>query len=196
VKEIPAMNIMPDPLKIQSAQSDPNSEYINNLTVGELCNHIVKRHHAYVHENIPILKSNLEKICQECGEQYQEFFEIKELFIDFTRDFSLHMQKEEVMLFPFIQGLEAAKKDDSPLPRSPFHSISDPIIMMIAEHQNEGQKFNKVCELYENVRITGNSCTYYEVTLKQLKDFKNDLHMHISLENNILFPKAIELIKE
>jgi regulator of cell morphogenesis and NO signaling len=68
--------------------------------------------------------------------------------------------------------------------------------MMMAEHQNEGQKFNKVCLLYENVRITGNSCTYYEVTLKQLKDFENDLLMHISLENNILFPKAIELIKE
>jgi regulator of cell morphogenesis and NO signaling len=190
------MNIKPDPLRIQSDQRDLNSEYIDNLPVGELCNYIVKRHHTYVRENIPILKRNLEKICQECGEQHQEFFEIKELFIGFTRDFSMHIQKEEVMLFPFIQGLESAKKDDSPLPKSPFRSISDPIIMMMAEHQNEGQKFNKVCELYENVRITGNSCTTYEVILKQLKDFGNDLHMHIRLENNILFPKAFELIKE
>jgi regulator of cell morphogenesis and NO signaling len=190
------MNITSNPLKIMSAKRDPKSEYIDNLTVRELCEYIVKRHHTYARENIPVLKRNLEKICQEYGEKYQELFEIKELFIGFARDFALHMQKEEVMLFPFIQGLQTAKKDNSPLPRSPFRSISDPIIMMIAEHQNEGQKFNKVCELYVNVRIPRDTSTTYEVTLKLLKDFENDLRMHIQLENDILFPRAIEIIKE
>ena len=130
------------------------------------------------------------------GEQYPELLKIIELLNVFTEDFTMHMQKEEIMLFPFIQGLESAKKDNSPLPRSPFRSISNPIVMMMAEHQNEGRIFDKICELYANLRIPGNSCTTYEVTLRQLKDFENDLHMHIQIENNILFPRAIELIKE
>lgn len=190
------MNSTPNSLKTLSAQRDPNSEYIDNLTLGELCNYIVKSHHAYVHENTPFLKKNFEKIFKVPGEQYPELLKIIELLNVFTEDFTMHMQKEEIMLFPFIQGLESAKKDNSPIPRSPFRSISNPIVMMMAEHQNEGRIFDKICELYANLRIPGNSCTTYEVTLRQLKDFENDLHMHIQIENNILFPRAIEIIKE
>jgi len=190
------MNITPNSLKTLFAQRDPNSEYIDNLTLGELCNYIVKRHHTYVRENIPLLRKNLEKICQVHGEQHPELFEIKELFIGFAKDFTMHMQEEEIMLFPFIHGLESAKKENSPLPRSPFHSISNPIVMMIEEHQNEDQRFNKISELSKNYLIPEDTCTTYEVTLNQLKDFENDLHIHIQLENNILFPGAIGLMKE
>ena len=66
----------------------------------------------------------------------------------------------------------------------------------MAEHQYEGQLFDNICELYAKLRMPGNSCTIYEVTLRQLKDFENDLHIHIQIENNILFPRVIELIKE
>ncbi len=104
------MSIKPDSLNTLFAQRDPDSEYINNLTLGELCNYIVKRHHAYVRENIPLLKKNLEKICQVHGEQHPELFEIKELFIGFARDFTIHNQDEEIMLFPFIHRLECRKK--------------------------------------------------------------------------------------
>ena len=190
------MNIRPNSLKTLFAQRDPISEYIDNLTLGELCSYIVKRHHAYVRENIPFLKKNLEEICQVHGEQHPELFEIKELFFGFVRDFTVHIQKEEIMLFPFIHGLESAKNENSPLPKSPFRSISDPIVMMIEEHQNEDQRFNKISELSKNYHIPEDACTTYEVTLNKLKDFENDLHIHIQLENNILFPKAIELIKE
>ena len=93
------------------------------------------------------MKKNLEEICQVHGEQHPELFEIKELFIGFVRDFTVHIQKEEIMLFPFIHGLESAKNENSPLPKSPFRSISDPIVMMIEEHQNEDQRFNKISEL-------------------------------------------------
>jgi regulator of cell morphogenesis and NO signaling len=178
------------------SQERPDSEYLNNLDLNEICTYIVKRHHAYARENIPFLKKNLEKLFQVHGEQYPELLKINELLNIFTEDFTMHMQKEEIMLFPFIQGLQSAKKDKSPLPRSPFRSISNPIVMMMAEHQNEGQIFDKICALYANLRIPGNSCTTYEVTLKQLKDFENDLHIHVQIENNILFPRAIEIIKE
>jgi len=190
------MNITPDSLKTLFAQRDPNSEYIDNLTLGELCNYIVKKHHIYVRENIPLLQKNLEIICQLHGVQHPELFEIKELFIGFARDFAIHNQEEEIMLFPFIHELEAAKNENSPLPKSPFRSISKPIVMMIEEHRNADQRFGKISELSKNYCIPEDAGTTYEVTLKQLKDFENDLHIHIQLENNILFPKVIELLKE
>ena len=177
------------------SQKSSDSELLNNPELNEICTYIVKRHHAYVHENSRFLKSNFEKLFKMHGEQYPELLKIIELFNVFTEDFTLHMRKEEMMLFPYIHGLESAKKENSPLPKSPFHSISDPIVMMISEHLTEGQDFNKICELYENIRIPKDSCITYEVTYKQLMDFQNDLHIHIQIENNILFPRTIELIK-
>ena len=190
------MSNIPDSLKTLFNQRDPDTEYIDNLTLGELCNYIVKRHHVYVRKNIPLLKQNLEIICQEHGVEHPELFEIKELFVDFARDFAVHNQEEEIILFPFIHGLEAAKNDDSPLPRSPFRSVSKPIVMMIEEHDNADQRFRKISELSKNYCIPEDASATYEVTLNQLKDFENDLHIHIQIENDILFPKAIELIKE
>ena len=195
-KENYAMSNIPDSLKTLSAQRDPDSEYIDNLTLGELCNYIVKRHHVYVRENIPLLNKNLEIICQVHGKQHPVLFEIKELFVGFARDFAIHNQEEENILFPFIYGLETAKNDTSPLSRSPFRSISKPIVMMIEEHRNADQRFNKISELSNNYRIPEDASTTYKVTLNQLKDFGKDLQIHIQLENNILFPRAIELINE
>ncbi len=185
-----------DLLKTDFAQRDPDTEYIDNLSLGELCNYIVKRHHEYVRENIPLLEKNLETICQLHGEQHPELFEIKELFIGFARDFAKHNQEEEIMLFPFIRELEAAKNENYPLTRTPFRSISKPILMMIEEHRNADQRFDRISELSKNYYIPEDADNIYDVTLNQLKDFGNDLHLHIQLENNILFPKAFELIKE
>lgn len=99
------------------------------------------------------------------------------------------------MLFPFIKRLETAIKGNSPLPRSPFGSVSNPIGMMMAEHQNEGDRFNEISRLSDKYQLPEDACTTYDVTFKQLRDFEEDLHRHIHLENNILFPKAIELEK-
>lgn len=175
------------------AQKDPDSEYIDNLTLRELADYIVRRHHSYVSESIPLLKKNLEKICQVHGEHHPELFKIKELFTSSAGDLTIHMQKEEIMLFPYIKRLETAKKENSPLPRSPFGSVSNPIGMMMEEHQHEGDRFSEIAELSDNYQPPADACTTFEVTFKQLRDFEEDLHRHIHLENNILFPKAIEL---
>lgn len=183
-------------LEILTAQKDQDSEYINNLSLQELSNYIVKRHHGYVHESIPILKKNLEKVCQVHGEHHPELFEINELFSSSAGNLTMHMQKEELMLFPFIQRLESAKKSNSPIPRSPFGKVSNPISMMMEEHQLEGDRFDEISKLSNKYQPPEDACSTYEVTFKQLKDFEDDLHRHIHLENNILFPKAIELENE
>jgi len=177
------------------AQKDPDSEYINNLGLDQLCSYIVKRHHAYVKENIPFIVKNLEKICQVHGEHHPELYTIKELFTRSAANLTMHMQKEEIMLFPYIQRLESAKKTNSPLPMAQFGSVSNPIRMMVAEHQDEGERFDEISRLSNNYKLPEDACSTYEVTFNQLRDFETDLHRHIHLENNILFPKAIELEK-
>jgi regulator of cell morphogenesis and NO signaling len=185
-----------DSLETLPTHREPDSEYFYKLTLKELCNYIVNRHHTYVSENIPLLIKNLDIICQVHGEKHPELFVVKELFTGFTKDFTKHNQEEETMLFPYIFGLEAAKNDDSPLPRSPFRSISEPIVMMIEEHRNADQRFNKISELTKDYHIPEDASTTYKVTLDLLKDFDDDLNKHIHLENNILFPRVFELIKE
>jgi regulator of cell morphogenesis and NO signaling len=179
-------------LEIIAVQKDPDSEYFNNLGLGELSDYIVKRHHKYVREIIPVLKKNLEKICNVHGGQHPELFEINKLFTDSAGNLTTHMQKEEIVLFPFIKRLESAKEGNVPLPSSPFGPVSNPIGMMMAEHQVEGNRFNEISKISKNYRIPEDACATYEVTFKQLQDFEDDLHRHIHLENNILFPKAIE----
>lgn len=176
-------------------QTDPDSQYINYLNLEELCSYIIKRHHSYVRESIPPLNKNLEKICQKHGAHHPELFKISELFSASSGDLIMHMQKEELMLFPFIKRLELSWKDKASVPKSLFGSVSKPISMMLADHQQEGDRFDQISMLSENYKVPENACITYELTLKQLHDFENDLHKHIHLENNILFPKAIELEK-
>ena len=174
-------------------QNDPDAATLNNLELGELINYIVKRHHAYVNKSIPVLKKNLEKVCQVHGEHHPELLEINALFIGSAGDLTKHMMKEEIMLFPFIERLETSKKTNSPMPKSPFGSVSNPILMMVADHQSEGERFKEIARLSDYYQPPDDACTTFEVTYKLLKDFEDDFNRHIHLENNILFPKAIDL---
>ena len=97
------------------------------------------------------------------------------------------------MLFPYINRLELAKASSASIPKSPFGSASNPFEKMMEEHQDEVDSFSKISELSKNYQTPEDACLSYEVTLKQLKDFEDDLHQHIHLENNILFKKALEL---
>jgi regulator of cell morphogenesis and NO signaling len=183
-------------LETLAVQHDPDSEYFINLGLGELSDYIVKRHHAYVRDIIPVLKNNLEKICRVHGEHHPELFQISDLFTGSAGDLTIHMQKEEIVLFPFIKRLESAKKGNLPFPASPFGPVSNPIGMMMAEHQVEGDRFKEISLISNAYQLPEDACATYEVTYKQLKNFEDDLHRHIHLENNILFPKAIELESE
>lgn len=175
------------------SQTDEDSEFINSISLAELSEHIVKKHHAYVRENIPFLEKNLEKLARVHEKNHPELSEIKNLFHLSAGELTMHMQKEELMLFPHIKRLETAKNTHSAVPKATFGSVANPIEMMMADHQNEGDRFNLISQLTNKYTIPEDGCTTYEVTYKQLREFEQDLHRHIHLENNILFPKALEL---
>ena len=182
-----------DELQLILSETDPDTEYINNLDLGELADYIVKRHHSYVAKNIPFLKQNLDKIARVHGGNHPELVEVRDHFYVSAGELTMHMQKEELVLFPYVKKMEQAKKENSGLPNSAFGSVSSPISAMMVEHQNEGERFEKISALTSNYQVPEDGCTTYEVTLKQLADFEKDLHRHIHLENNILFTKAKQL---
>lgn len=158
-----------------------------------LAEYIEKKHHRYVEEKIPVLRQFLDKLCKVHGERHPELFEINELFLGCSGELASHMKKEELILFPFVKRMVKAKLENSAVQSPPFGTVENPIAMMMQEHDNEGERFRKIAELSNNYTPPADACNTYTVTFAMLNEFEQDLHLHIHLENNILFPEAIKL---
>ena len=167
----------------------------NSWPLDLLADYVEKTHHRYVEEKSAMLIPYLNKLCKVHGERHPELFEINELFIGSAQDLAAHMKKEELILFPFIKQMVEAKKKGEALPAPRFGTVENPVAMMKHEHEAEGERFVKIAELTNDYEFPDDACGTYQVTYKMLEDFQNDLHKHIHLENNILFPKAIAMEK-
>lgn len=160
-----------------------------------LAEYIEKKHHRYVEQKTTEIKPYLEKICRVHGGRHPELHEISEHFNATAGELAMHMKKEELMVFPFIRKMVKAKEAGTKVAMPNFESIQFPIQAMMDEHTNEGERFRLIDELSNNYTPPEDACNTYRVTFALLKEFEQDLHLHIHLENNILFPKAIELEK-
>ncbi len=158
-----------------------------------LIDYIEKKHHRYVEEKIPVLRQFLDKLCRVHGERHPELFKINELFTASAGELASHMKKEELILFPFVKKMVNAKLQQSAIQSPQFRTVENPIEMMMHEHDNEGERFRQIAELTNNYNPPADACNTYRVTFAMLEEFEKDLHLHIHLENNILFPKAIKL---
>lgn len=161
-----------------------------------LADYIEKTHHRYVEDKSPELISYLDKICEVHGENHTELYEIKDLIQQTVGNLSQHMKKEELVLFPYIRKMEKAKRTGELLQKPSFGSIQNPINQMESEHSAEGDRFRSIETLSNNYTPPEDACNTYRVTFAMLKEFQDDLHLHIHLENNILFPKSILLEKQ
>jgi regulator of cell morphogenesis and NO signaling len=103
------------------------------------------------------------------------------------------MKREELVLFPFVKRMVKAKLENEAVQSPQFGTVENPIAMMMEEHDNEGQRFRDIAELSDNYNPPSDACNTYKVTYAMLEEFEKDLHLHIHLENNILFPEAIKL---
>lgn len=161
-----------------------------------LADYIKKKHHRYVVAKIAEITPYLKRVANVHGDNHPELLEIRELFGQTAEELTAHMQKEENLLFPYIIEMVDKKSRGEKLIKPPFGSIENPINAMHIEHDNEGVRFRKISELSDNYQTPEDGCNTYRVTYSLLEEFENDLHRHIHLENNILFPAAIEFEKE
>ena len=158
-----------------------------------LVDYIEKTHHRYVEEKSAILIPFLDKLCKVHGSNHPELFQIYDLFKGCAGELAQHMKKEELILFPFIKKMTNAIRTGQELEQPHFGTVENPIAMMQDEHVTEGERFVKIAELTNNYTPPADACNTYKVTFSMLQEFEQDLHKHIHLENNILFPKAIEM---
>lgn len=158
-----------------------------------LVDYIEKRHHRFILETTPSLRQFLEKLCKVHGSRHPELFEIRDEFNASADELALHMEKEEGILFPFIKTMVASKNAKQNMTKPGFGTVQNPIQMMMYEHNVEGDRFRKIATLSNHYTTPDDGCTTYRVAFALLKEFEADLHLHIHLENNILFPKAIAM---
>ena len=161
--------------------------------IDELANHILSTHHVYTKEMLPVIFAHSQKVGEVHGKNHPEVVEIAEIFSRVHDELNSHMMKEERMLFPFILLMAEAEKNNTHSDPPPFGSVSGPISVMEREHIEAGDGFFRIRELSSNYSAPEDACSTYKVLYQELNEFENDLHRHIHLENNILFPKAIEL---
>ena len=150
---------------------------------------IEKKFHRETTKQIAVLQPYLEKICRVHGEGHPELFAIRDLFDESAGDLTKHMQKEELMLFPYIRKMVQTGK----VPAAPFGTVDNPIRVLMHEHADEGERFRKIAELSDNYTAPADGCQTYRLTFHLLKDFESMLHFHIHLENNLLFPGALAM---
>ena len=168
----------------------------NSWPLDLLADYVEKTHHRYVEEKSAMLIPYLNKLCKVHGERHPELFEINQLFIGSAQDLAAHMKKEELILFPFVKNMVKAKISNEAIQQPHFGTVENPVNMMKHEHTVEGERLRKIADLTNEYTPPADACNTYKVTFAMLQDFENDLHKHIHLENNILFPKAIQLEKE
>lgn len=173
-----------------------NSEKYKEWAPDFLVDYIINNHHQYVRRMIPVISLHADKVASVHGKNHPETIRIADLFLAVREELQNHMMKEERMLFPYIKLLYSAMKNNQQVTQPPFGTIKNPIKMMEAEHESAGNAMNKIKELSNNFSAPADACNTYRALYSELKEFEEDLHKHIHLENNILFPDAIELEEE
>ncbi|MEO9803969.1 MAG: iron-sulfur cluster repair di-iron protein [Reichenbachiella sp.] len=183
------VNLLKDQLN-SKLEKDPTVISYASWTNSQLIKHIVEVHHRYIEDSVPYLSQLLRKIADVHGERHPELIEVRDIFDEATDALYDHMKKEEMILFPAIESIEYAKVNQKPLPPMGFGSITNPITAMEGEHDFEGNAFKRIAELTNNFTPPEDGCNTYLVAFAKLKEFVDDLHRHIHLENNILFENA------
>lgn len=162
--------------------------------LGELVSHIVETHHGYMKTALPRLSSLVPKVLKAHATLHGDVLrQVQDLFKTLEVELSSHLRKEEQVLFPYIVAVEAHVREGAPKPQAPFGSVRNPIRHMEHEHESAGEFLAKLREVTNNYTLPPDACPTFTAMYEKLQRMEADLHQHIHLENNILFPRAIEL---
>jgi regulator of cell morphogenesis and NO signaling len=162
-------------------------------SLANLATYIVNTHHAYVIREVPRLNELAEKVVSRHGDTREELPRIQSKLAELGEELIAHQGKEEVVLFPYISKFERYASGDGAKPRSCFGTIDHPITMMTQDHDHAGSLIAEIRELSQDYTPSDGACPTFRAFYAGLREFEQDLHQHIHLENNILFPRAIAL---
>ena len=164
-----------------------------NLSLAELITYILDKHHLFTKNEITRLGALTNKVVSAHGENHSELLAIKTLLRQLFDDLTQHMFKEEQILFPFVVELEQSVLQSRRAPFAPFGTVNNPIRMMMMEHDTAGEILRELRKLSSDYAVPADGCISYQTLYSALEGFEQDLHQHIHLENNILFPRAMAM---
>ena len=163
-------------------------------TMAELIDHIVNKHHEFTRSEIARLRELTNKVYEAHGQNHPELDGVRRVFQTLSDELEPHMAKEERVLFPYTIQLESeSARGKRSLPRPPFGTVANPVRMMMMEHENAGLLLKQMRALTSDYKVPADGCVSYQTLYRALEAFESDLHQHIHLENNILFPRAVEM---
>ena len=181
--------------KTDQQNGDKVTINFGNLSLAQLAEYIVSSHHEYVKKEMPAIDLYLQKVAAKHGERHPEMIKVLQVFTAVKEEMEQHMKKEEEVLFPRIKELEKQLEAGNQ-PRINITYLKSPINMMEQEHDHAGAALAEIRQLTANYNLPADACTTYRLSFAALEAFELDLHQHVHLENNILFPKALKLFSE
>ena len=179
----------------EAARAAKQSRVWQSESLSELIAHIRSTHHKYTREETVRLAALLQKVCSVHGKNHPELFGIRETFGLVSQELMTYMMKEEMVLFPYIERMEESVTQNEPVLPAPFGSIQNPVAMMEHEHDSAGAALRSIRRASSDFAPPSDACISYQTLYKALAAFEADLHQHIHLENNILFPRAVVMEK-
>jgi len=161
--------------------------------LADLTAHIKNTHHEFTRSEITRLEPLFKKVCAKHGAGHPEVNAMRETFDGLADELAMHLMKEEMMLFPYIERMEEAAIEGTPIMPPPFGTVENPVRMMMREHDSAGEALRTLRQASNGYTPPAEACMSFQALYRGLEEFEADLHQHIHLENNILFPRAIEM---
>jgi regulator of cell morphogenesis and NO signaling len=165
----------------------------NQESLANLADHIVAKHHSFCRQEVSRLSPLVRKVVEKHGSNHPELRRIGTLFAGLSNELLMHLVKEEQMLFPYISRLEQAVTNHTSFPRPPFGTVQNPVRMMVLEHDQAGEQLKEIHELSNGYEPPSDACGSFKALYQGLKFFEEDMHQHVHLENNVLFPRAVAI---
>jgi regulator of cell morphogenesis and NO signaling len=184
------LSVLVSSLESLSQQPPLRGQNFNEWDLDVLAGYISNTHHKFVLRALPELVFYTQKIASVHAQNHPELREVARLFSEIDRELRQHLQKEEEVLFPAIDRIVRTPKEDHELDRAIIHSE---IERMNSEHEFAGGAMDHIHEITLDYQVPADGCNTYLVAFKMLREFEEDLHLHVHLENNILYPKALNL---
>jgi len=179
--------------QLRQEEQDTQEDIWESAPLAELVDHIVLNHHAFTREQLGLIQNLAAKVERRHGSVHPEIVSLNAAIAALASELISHTGCEEGILFPYIKHLE---KSGDPAPSPVFGNIKHPVSHMMSDHDKTGDELQKIRAITNDYQAPTDACTTFQAFYRALEDLETDLHRHIHLENNILFPRAIALAHE
>lgn len=190
--KVPLDEVLQKLTDTRDGETSPSIDW-KQADLSDLIDHIVTKHHGYVKQELPRLESLMNKVASKHGPNHPELARMRELLARLNAELTSHLMKEEQVLFPYIVDCQRSLHQTGRMRPPMFGTVKNPIHMMELEHDSAGDALKEMRAISNGFTAPEDGCLTFKTLYVGLQEFEADLHQHIHLENNILFPRAIEL---